>query len=352
MHRFICTFCFLFVLNLLFAQNKTPFVIEVAAFAESAPNGYFKEVAGIYETLDVNYIYRYYIDVPDLETAKIKKKEIKAAGFINARIIDFIALRKGCDALCQYNPPIKTGTFAPSSASYSNEPSNSPSTSNASNSISSSNPTNSTNDSRTTSSTDSTNSTNASKTTRNTKASNSNKNSGLASNKNSKERKFSSSHSKRDLNQNIQFIYPSSSSSDSPENFHCIFFDFDESYIRDDAKIELDRLVILMQKNTTHQVEILAHTDARGTQKYNNALSMRRAVETQDYLTKHGIKRTKIIKNPLGESSPIALNELATGEDTIVGRQLNRRVEFKILDKSGNVLNVVDKIRVPKQIQK
>jgi outer membrane protein OmpA-like peptidoglycan-associated protein len=107
-----------------------------------------------------------------------------------------------------------------------------------------------------------------------------------------------------------------------------------------------------MQKNPTHQVEILAHTDARGTQKYNNALSMRRAVETQNYLTKHGIKRTKIIKNPLGESTPIALNELATGEDTIVGRQLNRRVEFKILDKSGKVLTVVDKIRVPKQIQK
>lgn len=372
MHRFICTFCFLFIFNLLSAQNKTPFVVEVAAFAESVPNGYFKEVAGIYETLDVNYIYRYYIDVPDLETAEIKKKEIKAAGFINARIIDFIELRKDCDLLCQYDPPTKTGKkikpFAPSSSTYSNEPLNSP---NTSNSINPSNPTNSTNDSRTTNSsrtTGSTNSTNdsrssiitastspinAPKTSRNTRASNSNKNSDRTSKRSSKKRKSSSSYnSKRDLNQNIQFIYPSSSSSDSPENFHCIFFDFDESYIRDDAKIELDRLVTLMQKNPTHQVEILAHTDARGTKKYNNALSMRRAVETQNYLTKHGIKRTKIIKNPLGESTPIALNELATGEDTIVGRQLNRRVEFKILDKSGNVLNVVDKIRVPKQIQK
>lgn len=387
MYRFICTFCFIFVLNLLVAQNKTPFVVEVAAFAESVPNGYFKDVAGIYETLDVNYIYRYYIDVPDLEAAKIKKKEIKAAGFINARIIDFIELKKSCDALCQYDPPSKTGKkikpFTPSSSTYSNEPSNAPNSpntsttsrnsnpSNSSNSISSSNPTNSTNESRNTNSsrntgstnstndsrnsrsTASTNSNNSSKTSRNSRVSNSNKNSDLASNRSSKKRRTSSSSkSKRDLNQNIQFIYPSSSSSDSPENFHCIFFDFDESYIRDDAKIELDRLVSLMQKNPTYQVEILAHTDARGTKKYNNALSMRRAVETQNYLTKHGIKRTKIIKNPLGESKPIALNELSTGEDTIVGRQLNRRVEFKILDKSGNVLNVVDKIRVPKQIQK
>lgn len=305
MYRFIFTFCFLSVLNTIFAQNRTPFAVEVAAFAESVPNGYFKDVAGIYETLDVNYIYRYYIDVPDLEAAESKKKEVKEAGFINARIIDFVQLKKNCDALCQYNPPKKTGKkvkpFVPST----------------------------------------------------TTTTSSNEDLGFAPNKKpSKKKPSSPSKSEKDLNQNIQFIYPSSSSSDSPENFHCIFFDFDESFIRPDAKIELDRLVSLMKKNPTHQVEILAHTDARGTHEYNSALSMRRAVSTQDYLTKHGIKRTKIIKKPLGESTPIALNELPTGEDTIVGRQLNRRVEFRILDKSGKVLNVVDEIRVPEQVKK
>lgn len=302
MYRLIFTFCFLLILNTISAQNKTPFAVEVAAFAESVPNGYFKDVADIYETLDVNYIYRYYIDVPDLEAAESKKEEAKAAGFINARIIDFAQLKKNCDALCQYNPPKKTGKkvkpFVPSTVSSSDEDLS------------------------------------------------------FAPNKKKKRRSSSPSNSEKDLNQNIQFIYPSSSSSDSPENFHCIFFDFDESYIRPDAKIELDRLVSLMKKNPTHQVEILAHTDARGTQEYNSALSMRRAVSTQDYLTKYGIKRTKIIKKPFGESTPIALNELPTGEDTIVGRQLNRRVEFRILDKNGTMLNVVDKIRVPEQVQK
>jgi outer membrane protein OmpA-like peptidoglycan-associated protein len=303
MHRLIFTFCFLFVLNVIFAQNKTPFVVEVAAFAESVPNGYFKDISGIYETLDVNYIYRYYIDVPNQEAAESKREEVRAAGFINARIIDFVQLKKSCDALCAYNPPKKTGKkvkpFVPSTSTSTDED--------------------------------------------------------LASapNKNQKRRKSSSpSKYEKDINHNIQFIYPSSSSSDSPENFHCIFFDYDESFIREDAKIELDRLVSLMQKNPTHQVEILAHTDARGSQEYNNALSMRRAVSTQDYLTRNGIRRTKIIKKPFGESTPIALNVLATGEDTIVGRQLNRRVEFRILDKSGKILNVVDKIRVPVQVQK
>lgn len=307
MYRFIYTFCFLFVLNILFAQNKTSFVVEVAAFAESVPNEYFKEVAGIYEIVDVNYIYRYYIDVPDREAAEVKKNEIIASGFINARVIDFIELRKGCNALCQYNSPTKTGKRIKPFASLI--------------------------------------STRTTNTISSTKPTNSNKNLDRTSRNSSKKRKASSYNSKPNLNQNIPFFYPSSSSSTSAENFNYIFFDFDESYIRDDAKIELDRLIILLQKNPTYQVKILAHTDARGSQKYNSALSMRRVVSTQDYLTKHGIKGIQIVKKNLGESNPIALNQFATGEDTIVGRQLNRRVEFQILDKSGKVLNVIGKIK-------
>lgn len=314
MHKYIYTFCFFSLINLAFAQNKTPFAVEVAAFAEPVPNGYFGKIDGVYETLDVNYIYRYYIDVPDRTTADTKKQEVKAAGFINARVIDFVQLKKDCDAICQYTPPQKTGKkiqpFDPSSSNNNHNntigfvPSNN---NNTKEMLAYTSDNNNGNNNRT---------------------------------------------SEKVNNQNILFPYPSSSSSSSPENFHCIFFDFDKSYIREDAKIELDRLIKLMQKNPTHQVEILAHTDARGTNNYNNALSMRRAVATQNYLTKYGIKRTKIIKKPLGESSPIALNELPNGEDTILGRQLNRRVEFRILDKSGKVLNVVDKIRVPEEVQK
>lgn len=309
MYKYIYTFCFFSIISLAFAQNKTPFVVEVAAFAEPVPNGYFGKLDGVYETLDVNYIYRYYIDVPNQTTADTKKQEVKAAGFINARVIDFVQLKKDCAAICQYTPPKKTGKriqpFDPSNITSSN-------------------------------------------------------NGAIGfvpnGNTNNNERDNYTSNNVKNLddtgNQNILYPYPSSSSSSSPENFHCIFFDFDKSYIREDAKVELDRLIKLMQKNPTHQVEILAHTDARGTSNYNNALSMRRAVSTQNYLTKYGIKRTKIIKKPLGESNPIALNQLPNGKDTILGRQLNRRVEFKILDKSGKILNIVDKIRVPEQVQK
>ena len=294
MYRFICTACFLFVLNAAFSQGKTSLVVEVAAFAESAPDGYFDKVAGVYETLDVNYIYRYYVNVPDINAAESKKKEVREAGFINARIIDFAQLKKECAARCHYDPPKNTGKRI-SDFGF--------------------NPTRST---------------------------------GFDPNAKPKETAVADPN----VDQNIQYIYPSSGSADSPENFHCIFFDFDKSNIREDAEIELKRLVSLMRKNPTHQVQILAHTDARGTTEYNNALSMRRAVSTQNYLTEHGIKRTKILKKPFGESSPIALNELASGEDTVVGRQLNRRVEFIILDESGKILNVVDKINVPEKVQK
>lgn len=310
MYRFIYTFYFFLIVATINAQSKMPFAVEVAAFAEPVPNGYFGEIEEVYETLDVNYIYRYYIYVPTLETAETKKKEVKAAGFINARIIDFVQLKKDCDALCQYNPPQKTGKkIRPFNPLESNTPSH-----------------------------------------------NNKSNLGFAPNRKSPYNTPASYNATNDIeratNQNILFPYPSSSSSNSPEKFHCIFFDFDKSYIREDAKIELNRLIKLMEKNPTYQVEILAHTDARGTKTYNNALSMRRAVSTQEYLAKRGVKRTKIIKKPFGESSPIALNQLPNGEDTTLGRQLNRRVEFKILDQSGKILNVVDQIRVPEKVQK
>jgi outer membrane protein OmpA-like peptidoglycan-associated protein len=257
----------LYILFLLFCfgttllGQKTPFAVEVAAFAEPVSDGYFKEISGVYETLDANYIYRYYIDIPTEEEANQKKESVKKLGFINARVINFQALRQVCTVTCQYIPPAKTGkTVSPFQAK--------------------------------------------------------------------------------------------TKSYGSVEALHCIFFDFDKSFIRSDAKIELNKLLDVLQGNDNYQLEILAHTDARGSLEYNEALSKRRSLATELYLTKKGIHSSRITKKLFGESEPIALNELSSGEDTEVGRQFNRRVEFRILDAAGNVLGVVDKIRVPETVQK
>jgi len=94
--------------SLLYAQ-KSNYAVEVAAFAEPVNNGHFKDIAGVYETLDANYIYRYYLDAKDLEEAQSKQKEALNAGFVNARVINFETLRSQCDVTCQYIAPKATG---------------------------------------------------------------------------------------------------------------------------------------------------------------------------------------------------------------------------------------------------
>jgi len=252
--------CFLFCYGTtLFGQNAA-FAVEVAAFAEPVSDGYFKEINNVYETLDVNYIYRYYIDMPTETEANEKKESVQNIGFVNARVIDLQALKGACNQTCQYVPPAKTGkTLSPFKAT--------------------------------------------------------------------------------------------TETYGSVEALHCIFFDFDRSFIRDDAKIELNKLLDVLQRNDHYQLQILAHTDARGSLEYNKALSSRRSLATEKFLTARGIHSSRITKKLFGESEPIALNELSSGEDTEVGRQFNRRVEFRILDEAGNILGVVDQIRVPETVQ-
>lgn len=104
-----------------------------------------------------------------------------------------------------------------------------------------------------------------------------------------------------------------------------IFFDFDKAVLKPESFPELDRIVDLMNKRTTMQVEIAGHTDATGDSKYNMGLSKRRAAAVQKYLTGKNIDQSRISVLSYGESKPIETN--ATKE----GRRKNRRVEFKIV---------------------
>ena len=70
------------------------------------------------------------------------------------------------------------------------------------------------------------------------------------------------------------------------------------------------------------QVEISAHTDSRGAEAYNQALSERRAQSAVNYLSASGLDRSRLTATAFGESSPIDSNASAEG------RARNRRVEL------------------------
>jgi peptidoglycan-associated lipoprotein len=111
-----------------------------------------------------------------------------------------------------------------------------------------------------------------------------------------------------------------------------IYFGYDSADIRRDAAKELDKLVTLLNDNSDLKIEMGSHTDSVASEAYNIQLSQRRAESTVNYLIRKGIDPTRLVAKGYGESKPIARNTNPDGSDNPVGRQRNRRTEFKILE--------------------
>ncbi len=128
-----------------------------------------------------------------------------------------------------------------------------------------------------------------------------------------------------------------------------IFFDFDKSYLRAESKRELDKIYSILTRNPSYTLEVHAHTDSKGSNEYNVALAERRKQSAISYLTARGISANRIRPFSHGEETPVAKNETVAG-DSPQGRQLNRRVEFRIKD-GGVDLNKVEDISVPAHLR-
>ncbi len=110
-----------------------------------------------------------------------------------------------------------------------------------------------------------------------------------------------------------------------------IYFDFDKSNIRQDAAIILNVLVDLMKKYPSMEIEVSAHTDARGGDQYNLDLSKRRAASTLEYLVSQGIERNRLKSIGYGEMQPLNKCD-KEGICTEEEYDINRRCEFTILN--------------------
>lgn len=108
-----------------------------------------------------------------------------------------------------------------------------------------------------------------------------------------------------------------------------IFYDYDKSDLRPESVSSLDSVANFMKDNPSLNVEIYSFADAKGTDKYNKELSMKRAQSVVDYLTTAGIEAGRMVAKGFGESLPVAPNDVK-GRDNPAGRQLNRRTELRI----------------------
>lgn len=109
-----------------------------------------------------------------------------------------------------------------------------------------------------------------------------------------------------------------------------IYFDLNKHNIRPDAAIELEKIVTVMNENPEIIIELSSHTDSRGSDKYNLALSDRRAKASASYIVSRGIPKSRIYGVGRGEKELI--NECKNGVVcTEELHQKNRRTEFKIV---------------------
>ncbi|PID65516.1 MAG: hypothetical protein CR977_00955 [Gammaproteobacteria bacterium] len=107
-----------------------------------------------------------------------------------------------------------------------------------------------------------------------------------------------------------------------------ILFDFDKSELRETVKPYLKILSKAINNTQLSSIEVRGHTDAKGSDDYNQKLSERRAIAVKTALVNLQVSdRTAAIG--FGERKPVAPNTL-NGKDNPAGRQLNRRVEIFI----------------------
>jgi outer membrane protein OmpA-like peptidoglycan-associated protein len=131
-----------------------------------------------------------------------------------------------------------------------------------------------------------------------------------------------------------------------------IFYEFDKATLTPESSASLDELVKLLENNPNITIELSAHCDFRGSDKYNEKLSQQRAESVVKYLIEHGIEAERLTAKGYGESRPKTVpkkltekypflkeNDVLTeqfinaltDEQQEICHQLNRRTEFQVL---------------------
>ncbi len=112
-----------------------------------------------------------------------------------------------------------------------------------------------------------------------------------------------------------------------------IYYEFDEYKLLDVSFPTLDRLAANLIAKPNVVIEIAGHTDAKGTEEYNQDLSQKRAESCVKYLISKGVNPQQLVAKGYGKSRPLASNTNDDGTDSPEGRAKNRRTEFKVLQK-------------------
>ena len=160
---------------------------------------------------------------------------------------------------------------------------------------------------------------------------------------------FESDTLEQDAEYGVDFILAAMHKPQVVEN---IFYDFDKATLRPESKKALDEMAQMLKDNPHVAIEMASHTDRKGSDKYNEGLSQRRAQSVVDYLVAAGVERERLQPHGYGESRPktvtkriarlypqfkegdVLNEEFIKGlspENQDAADQINRRTEFQVL---------------------
>lgn len=114
-----------------------------------------------------------------------------------------------------------------------------------------------------------------------------------------------------------------------------IYYDLDKATLREESKVELDKVIEVLNENTNMIIELSSHTDCRQTYEYNLRLSERRAKVAAEYVKERIVNSHRVISKGYGELKLIndcACEGEVESDCTEEEHQENRRTEFIILD--------------------
>lgn len=118
-------------------------------------------------------------------------------------------------------------------------------------------------------------------------------------------------------------------------------FDFDRHTLKPEAKTALEGLLKLYVEYDGKDILIVGHTDAKGSDQYNQALSERRAESVRAWFIEHQVAAGLLSAIGRGEDEPVAPNTVG-GQDNPEGRAQNRRVAITVVtEKKINHLPIV-----------
>ena len=166
---------------------------------------------------------------------------------------------------------------------------------------------------------------------------------------------FTSDTAEEDAEYSVDFIL---ASINKPVVIDNIFYDFDKASLRPESKAALDEMAQVMRDNPNITIEMASHTDRKGSDEYNLALSERRAKSVIDYLISVGIAPDRLQHIGYGESRPKTITKRLAKEypqfpegtvldekyietlpeaDQEAADQINRRTEFQVLSIDYNM---------------